>query len=81
MKSHVIKILINPNTNKAYGVVFIRNGVKQVVYATKEVILSAGAINTPQLLMLSGIGPREQLAKFNIPVIKDLKVNKIQKFL
>lgn len=81
MKSHVIKILINPNTNKAYGVVFIRNGVKQVVYATKEVILSAGAINTPQLLMLSGIGPREQLTKFNIPVIKDLKVNKIQKFL
>lgn len=74
MGSHAIKVLINPKSRRAYGIVFVRNGVKQIVYARKEVILSAGAINTPQLLMLSGVGPEEELNKFNIPVIKSLKV-------
>ena len=40
--------------------------------ATKEVILAAGAINTPQLLMLSGIGDSEQLSRFNIQTIVNL---------
>ncbi|KAK6640560.1 hypothetical protein RUM44_012256 [Polyplax serrata] len=74
MKSHVIKVLIDPKTNKAYGVLFVRNGVKQIVYARKEVILSGGAINSPQLLMLSGVGPRQHLEKLKIPVLQDLKV-------
>lgn len=41
------------------------------VNATKEVIISAGTFNTPQLLKLSGIGPKEELDKFGIPVVKD----------
>lgn len=54
LSTHVTRILINPTTMQAYGVEFVRNGRKQIVTAKKEVILSAGAINSPQTLMLSG---------------------------
>jgi choline dehydrogenase len=47
-------------------------GVAGTAYASKEVIISGGAFNSPQLLMLSGIGPKEHLSKFNIPLIADL---------
>lgn len=46
-------------------------GVAGRVFASKEVIISGGAFNSPQLLMLSGIGPQEQLKKFDIPVVVD----------
>lgn len=69
--SHVTRVLIDPQSRRAYGVEFIRDGRKEVVFAKKEVILSAGAINSPQLLMLSGIGPRVHLEQLGIPVIED----------
>lgn len=50
-------------------------GTTGVIYAAKEVILSAGAFHSPQLLMVSGIGPQDQLAKFNItPLVVNDKV-------
>ncbi|XP_069672030.1 glucose dehydrogenase [FAD, quinone]-like [Periplaneta americana] len=73
-RSLVCKVLIYPNTRTAYGVEFIRDNKKYTVRARKEVILSAGAINSPQILMLSGIGPRKHLEQLNIPVIQDLPV-------
>ncbi|KAL1453730.1 hypothetical protein WDU94_010046, partial [Cyamophila willieti] len=75
-KAHVTKILIEPKTKRAFGVEFMKDNKKRVVYAKKEVILSSGAFFSPHLLMLSGVGPRDQLEKFNIPVLADLQVGK-----
>jgi choline dehydrogenase len=47
-------------------------GETRQAFAAREVILAGGAFNSPQLLMLSGIGPRDELAKFGIPVRVDL---------
>lgn len=73
LNATVTKVLINPTTKAAEGIEFIRNGNKQTARARKEVILAAGAINSPQLLLLSGIGPREDLAKLRIPLVHDLR--------
>ncbi|XP_044729025.1 glucose dehydrogenase [FAD, quinone]-like [Chrysoperla carnea] len=66
------KILIK--NYSAIGVQFACTNQNYTIYTKKEVILSAGAIKSPQLLMLSGIGPKEHLEKYNIPLIKDLPV-------
>ncbi|MBC7750507.1 MAG: GMC family oxidoreductase N-terminal domain-containing protein [Candidatus Saccharibacteria bacterium] len=57
---------------RAVGVEFKQNGVKKTIRARREVIVSAGAFQSPQLLMVSGIGDRQELEKHGIPVIQDL---------
>jgi choline dehydrogenase len=56
---------------RAIGVEYLLDGMTTRATARREVVLSGGAVNTPQLLMLSGIGPRAQLEKFGIPVRVD----------
>lgn len=73
MHSQTTKILIN-QYNRVHGIEFLRNGKYHVVHAKKEVILSAGAINSPLLLMVSGIGPKAHLAEHNITQVVDLPV-------
>jgi choline dehydrogenase-like flavoprotein len=69
----VTKILIDKN-KKAYGVKFTSQGKDFNVFADKEVILSAGALNSPKILMLSGIGPKKHLSEFGIETISHLPV-------
>ncbi|GLG98284.1 Glucose dehydrogenase [FAD, quinone] [Gryllus bimaculatus] len=71
-RSLVYKILINEGTKTAFGVKYRRDGKSFTVFARREVIVSAGPIAAPQLLMLSGVGPKEHLQKLKIPVIHDL---------
>ena len=63
---------INYNNNRATGVDLIKLGKSMNLVANSEVILCAGAIDTPKLLMLSGVGSGDDLAELNIPVIADL---------
>lgn len=51
---------------EAVGVEVIEAGHRRIVRATREVVLAAGALNSPQVLMLSGIGPREELQRHGI---------------
>ncbi len=54
------------------GVLYAHEGLEKQARATKEIIVCGGAINSPQLLMHSGIGPGEHLAEVGIPVLLDL---------
>ncbi|MCA1190761.1 MULTISPECIES: GMC family oxidoreductase N-terminal domain-containing protein [unclassified Saccharopolyspora] len=60
--------------NRAVGVEISRDGQVEELRAEREVILSAGAYGSAQLLLLSGVGPAAQLAAFGIPLLADLPV-------
>ena len=70
VKVLVTKILFD--RNRAIGVEFKENETIHRVYVNKEVILSSGSINSPQVLMLSGVGDADQLKKLDIPVVHHL---------
>lgn len=57
---------------RATGVRYRRNGIEQTVLARREVIVCAGAINSPKLLQLSGIGPAGLLQESGLPVLHPL---------
>ncbi|KAH8664480.1 hypothetical protein BX600DRAFT_541008 [Xylariales sp. PMI_506] len=65
------KILFDAD-NTATGVSVTSLGVDYTIHASKEVILSAGTFQSPQLLMVSGIGPKDTLDQFNIPIVSEL---------
>ncbi|KAL2713462.1 hypothetical protein V1478_017160 [Vespula squamosa] len=72
--SRATKIVIDQESKMAIGVEFVKKGKSYFVRASKEVILSAGALNSPKLLMLSGIGPKDDLKSLGIQPIVDLPV-------
>jgi len=65
----VERVLIE--NRRAVGIVYRQSGVEKIARASGEVILSAGAIGSPHLLMLSGIGPAAHLSEHGIPVVLD----------
>lgn len=71
LNSYVQKLLIDPITRSAYGVQFQRDNQLFEVYSTKETILCAGAIQSPQILMLAGVGPASHLNDIGIDVIRN----------
>lgn len=58
---------------RAIGVEYLRNGAAHVVRAEREVLLSGGAVNSPQLLQLSGVGDGDHLKQLGVKVVHDLK--------
>ncbi|KAG5878724.1 hypothetical protein JTB14_032837 [Gonioctena quinquepunctata] len=71
LNSTVTKILFDKHKT-ATGVEVVYQGVTYTVRARKQIILAAGTMNTPQLLMLSGVGPKEELDKVGIDQIHEL---------
>ncbi|CAG7932686.1 unnamed protein product [Penicillium olsonii] len=64
---------VNVEGDSVTGVnVTLQSGEKLTLRHKKETVLCAGAVDTPRLMMLSGLGPREQLSTLGIPVVKDL---------
>ena len=72
--AHTTRVLFD--RQRATGIEYVRRGQTFKVEAGREVILSAGAFNTPQILMLSGIGPAAHLSSLDIDVRLDLPVGK-----
>jgi choline dehydrogenase len=67
---HVTRILIE--AGRAVGVEYLQKGELHQVRASHEVILSAGSIGSPHLLLLSGVGPQRQLEALGVPVMADV---------
>ncbi|MEM6335747.1 MAG: GMC family oxidoreductase N-terminal domain-containing protein [Bacteroidota bacterium] len=85
--SHLLPVMDRPNlevrtatqvlklrfvADRCVGVEVLHNGVREVIEASGEIVLCAGALESPRLLMLSGIGRAEHLKKFDIDVRVDL---------
>ena len=68
--AHVIRLIVEKT--RSVGVAYVRDGQPQQATVNREVILCGGAINSPQLLMLSGIGPADHLDALGIPVAVNL---------
>src|SRR5699024_5019222 len=69
-RSEATRLIIN--NGRVTGLEYLQNGKPHVAYANREVVLSGGAINSPRLMMQSGIGPADELAALGIDVVHDL---------
>ncbi|MCW2656169.1 MAG: glucose-methanol-choline oxidoreductase [Jatrophihabitans sp.] len=71
-KTHVARVVIE--AGRATGVEILTKTGREVIRANREVVLSAGVYGSPQLLMLSGVGPADHVRAFGIDVVADLPV-------
>jgi choline dehydrogenase len=69
-RAQALRVLLEDR--RAVGVSYRQNGTEHTAYAAREVVLSGGSVNSPQLLMLSGIGPGGHLQEHGIPVVHEL---------
>ena len=72
VESHALATRVLIQDGRAVGVAYRQAGTEREARARREVILSAGTLGSPQLLMLSGVGPAEHLRSLGIPVVRDL---------
>ena len=72
VRTHALVTRVLFEGRRAIGVRYRRGGTETTVRARREVIVSAGPINSPQLLKLSGVGPRAELTALGIPVVHHL---------
>src|SRR5262249_11712069 len=68
--AHATRVLFEGT--RAVGLTYSQDGREEVARAEREVILSGGAVNSPQLLLLSGVGPAAELKRLGIGVVQDL---------
>lgn len=77
LDSHVTRLLVDGRRRAVYGVEYVDGAnVTRRLLARKEVVLTAGVIGSPHLLMVSGIGPAEDLGPLGVPVVRDLRVGR-----
>jgi choline dehydrogenase len=69
--SHAFAAKLLFNGRRATGVQYLHNGIIEQAYAGAEIIIAAGALRSPQLLMLSGVGPARELADLGIEILHD----------
>jgi 4-pyridoxate dehydrogenase len=69
-RAHATRIVLDGT--RATGIAYVRGGREHIAHAAREVILSGGVFNSPQLLMLSGIGPADHLKSVGIAPVHDL---------
>ncbi len=72
VKTGALAVRIVVERGRAVGVEVVEDGRRATIRCAREVLLTSGAINSPRLLMLSGIGPADHLAAVGVPVVHDL---------
>jgi len=70
--THALAAHVIVRNGRAVGVKYRHQGKEQIAYAANEIVLSGGAVNSPKLLLLSGIGPADELKALGIEVVHDL---------
>lgn len=75
-RSRVEALELDPDTRRVTGVRIVRSGVRMRVGVGREVVLAAGALETPKLLMLAGVGPDDHLRRLGIQPVANLSVGK-----